>query len=152
MKASLRATLSVLACAMTLLAPNAAHAALVAVATGSGTIQPGLSTVPTYQHVTFGGTATVVGDDAGTYDVSFDGNSIIMETLAQGEGIGTLSGGVSGTVHYVRAGNIVSLDGSGTVNGHAHTAIAAVCEFQGTDINPVQHYELACEGVFDPIP
>jgi hypothetical protein len=136
----------------TYLAP--AHAAVsdVASVSGSGMISPGLPTTgcAVQTSVTFSGTATVQGDEAGTYSVTFTGGSgTTCETLSSGAGTGTLSGGVSGNVSYSRNGNIVTLTGNSIQVGSspAHTITAGVCQFVPTNANPVTKYNLTCQVV-----
>ncbi|MDQ1437914.1 MAG: hypothetical protein QOK43_1543 [Acidimicrobiaceae bacterium] len=117
--------------AVALLAQGSAYAAPNAVAaaiTGSGTIGPGLTTIPTPQSVTFGGNAVgtivaVPGASAGIYNCSFTGSSsndlpgplANGDSLAAGKGTvnGSCSGGTIGTgsaicaVIYIRVGPIV---------------------------------------------
>jgi hypothetical protein len=130
------------------LAANAGGAAVV----GSGTIAPGLSTVPTTQTVTFGGTAAGAGVIGTTPVVvndtcTFSGSSVIAETVAQGEGNATGSctgtAAISASVHYTRAGGAVAIQGSGTVNGTAAT-ITAACSFEPTSAPTVVSYQLQC--------
>ena len=127
-------------------APASAHDVTdVAQVVGTGGISPGLSaTACLPQRVTFSGTAVNVGDHAGVYSIAFSGGSSGCETVAVGNGTGTLSGGVSGTVNYSRVGNIVTLTGSGAVNGAAHHITSAVCEFVPTSANPTTSYALHC--------
>lgn len=123
----------------------------VAIVVGTGGIYPGLPNsgcIPN-QRVTFTATLAVnAGDHAGLYAVSFEGSSgTNCESLTFGAGTGTLSGGVSGTVSYNRNGNVVTLTGTGAVNGAFHRITIGICEFVPTSVNPVTTYGLACQVV-----
>jgi hypothetical protein len=122
-----------------------------AVVAGTGTILPGLPLTgcePRPEHVTFDGTAVVAGapGDAGAYSLHFDGNSNICESLSDGKGSGTLSGGITGSVNYTRTGNAVTITANGavTVNGNSHVLVAAGCVFVPVPGNPITTYALAC--------
>ena len=122
----------------------------VAVVVGTGTIFPGLPTTGCggnpNQTVSFDGTAVAVGTHAGVYAVHFEGTSSGCESLGAGAGSGNLSGQITGAVTYSRTGPIVTLSGSGQLNGGpTHAIIAGVCEFIPTSVNPVTTYALACE-------
>jgi len=112
-------------------------------AVGLGTISPGLPTSGcANQSVTFDSAVLVYADTTPavvTANTHFSGNSSICETLNAGQGSGTLSGGLSGTVDYSRTGNVVTI--GGTINGHAG---AGACLFVPTSVNPVQSYALVC--------
>jgi len=117
-------------------------------AIGTGTMSPGLPTSGCANQgtVTFD-SAVLVYADPGTAplapgNIHFSGASSICETLNAGQGSGTLSGSLAGTVNYTRTANIETL--SGTVNGG--TIIAAVCIFTATSVNPATSYALACAG------
>jgi hypothetical protein len=119
----------------------------VAIVVGTGTISPGLPTTGCAQqtNITFNGTAVNAGDHAGVYPIRFDGNSgTNCETLQSGAGSGVLSGGVSGSVRYLRTGSVVTLTGTGAVNGAPHHITTAHCEFYPTSANPVTSYALHC--------
>ena len=134
---------------LALVSPSAhAHATSdVAVVVGAGTITPGLPTTGcANQEVSFGGTAVNASIDGhqGVYNVSFHGFSGICETLNAGSGSGTLSGDVSGDVTYGRTGSVVTISGSGAVNGAPHHIDVGVCLFIPTSVNPVASYALVC--------
>lgn len=119
----------------------------VATVVGTGTIKPGLPTegCDEQTEITFTGTAVNAGDHAGVYSIRFDGNSgTNCETLQNGAGTGVLSGGVSGTVAYTRVGSVVTLTGTGAVNGAGHHITTAHCVFVPTSANPVTSYALSC--------
>jgi hypothetical protein len=118
----------------------------VATVEGSGTIDPGLPTTGcANQSVDFDGTGTVShGDHEGSYDFHFEGNSSICESLATGEGSGTLSGDISGTVSYSRTVNHVSVSGNVTFGSTSGAIVAGSCVFQPTNANPTTEYELRC--------
>jgi len=113
-------------------------------AVGTGTIAPGLPTTgcANQTSVTFDSFVLVYTDTAPTVSTAnthFAGASNGCETLNAGQGSGTLSGGLSGWVDYVRIKNVVAI--SGTING---TAAAGACLFVPTSVNPVTSYALAC--------
>lgn len=144
--------------AVALLAPVAlpvspAHAQDdVAVVTGEGTITPGLPDTgcTPNQAIFFGGTAVAQGDHAGTYNIFFNGNSTICESLGAGQGTGNLSGsGITGTVDYIRTGSHVTITGQGAVNGTPHVIVRGDCVFAPTSIGPVRTYGLACTVVLE---
>lgn len=129
----------------------AAHAAAAGAAVGTGTINPGLTASPQDTDVTFDGTAAgVIGTDAGTCAIHFDGGGT-GETLAVGNGGGDLScdgASVLGApvsvdcgVSYDRVGVVVLVSGGCT--GNAPGALTAACVFIPT--NPAgTTYALAC--------
>jgi hypothetical protein len=153
-----------------------AHAAGggAAVVVGSGTISPGLTTVPTPQTFTFStanlagapsvaaGVSTNGGAFAGTVNCSFTGNSTLAggETSAVGEGTGSggcsSAAGVAGTsgsisctiILYVRIGAFVDvvLSCTITINGNPanHAIEVAICVFIPTSVNPTTSYQLVC--------
>ena len=112
-------------------------------AVGTGTISPGLPGCS--QTVTFSGQVVLVGTHAGVYPVTFNGRSFGCETELEGAGTGTLTGGISGTVNYTRAANVVTLSGSVTVAGTSHTLLVAECQFVPTTRNPTTTYVLHCD-------
>ncbi len=126
---------------------------------GTGTIAPGLTTVPTVQtSVTFDSSLYVIAGDEGVSDgtvgIHFAGSSDVAETLNAGHGSGTLSGALGGTVVYSRTANVVTL--SGTINAGSDpdgdTLRAAACIFVPTTVNPVTSYALLCAAVTNPSP
>jgi len=138
---------------LALLAPSAHAQDDVASVVGNGTISPGLPTSGcAFQQVTFSGTAVNVGDHAGVYNVSFAGNSTICETLGAGQGSGTLSGDISGTVEYSRTGPIVTISGQVSVNASPHSIEVGVCVFVAVNFNPVTAYVLVCKVVLRVVP
>jgi hypothetical protein len=78
-----------------------------------------------------------------TANTHFSGNSSICETLNAGQGSGTLSGGLSGTINYSRTGNVVTL--GGTINGHAGVG---VCVWVWLSVNPVTAWAWVCVWVW----
>jgi hypothetical protein len=117
-----------------------------AVALGTGTITPGLSTACTVQtDLTFDSTLLVYASTSGptisdTGATHFDGASSGCETATFGQGSGILSGELAGAVTYQRIANIMTLDG--TINGGV--ILVAACIFVPTAINPATTYALAC--------
>jgi hypothetical protein len=128
------------------------------VVVGTGTIAPGLTTVPTTQtSVTFDSSLLVIAGDEGvnvTGRVHFDGASDGPETLNAGQGHGTLTGDLGGTVSYSRTANIVTLEGSiNAGNDPDGDAIrVGACIFAPTKVNPVDSYALICAVVTQPSP
>ena len=139
-----------LAALIGLLGQGGAFAAAGESAVGFGNITPGLPTTGcAFQTVTFDSSVLVYASTAppGAFvtvllspQVHFAGASTGCETLNAGQGNGTLSGGLTGTVNYVRDGNLVTL--SGTINGG--NVLAGVCLFVPTTVNPVTMYALTC--------
>lgn len=122
----------------------------VAAVVGAGTVAPGLTTVPTPQTaVTFTGILTVdVGTHTGTYSLSFDGASTIDETVARGQGAGTLTvNGEDSTVTYDRNVNLVIVSGEVSFGSDKHKLDAAACVFVPTSANPTTSYALVCAAV-----
>lgn len=133
---------------LALISPSAHAAEDVAVIQGQGSITPGLPTSGcAFQSVTFSGTAVAASDhgESGVYNVSFSGNSTICETLAAGQGSGTLSGDVSGTVAYSRTGPYVTISGQGSLRGTPHVIVRGDCYFVPVTIHPVTVYVLVCD-------
>jgi hypothetical protein len=128
------------------LGPAPAHAspgAAQSVETGGGTISPGLTTTPTFQTMTFSGTAVVtahINAAAGSADTVtgmvwcyFSGSSTIPETALEQQGSGNYacSGTVAGetpggpttsatfqlncAINYVRVGPIMVTNGGGAI-------------------------------------
>jgi hypothetical protein len=120
---------------------------------GTGTISPGLPTTgcAVQTGITFSGTGAVVGTDgvAAPATINFDGNSgSTCETLNSGQGSGTLSGSLTGTVSYQRTGAIVQVFGNVSVLGSpSRSPLVAVCVFAATTVNPVTTYVLVCASV-----
>ena len=114
---------------------------------GNGVIVPGLTITCTNQFVYFDSTFLVFAGDENSLNgrVHFDGASSGCETDTFGQGSGTLTGDMAGTVTYVRTGTIVTITGSVTVNGESH-GLTAECAFSPTTYNPIDHYALACTG------
>ena len=138
---------------LALITPSAHAQTDVAVVVGTGGIVPGLPTsgCDFQNRVFFSGTAVNASIDnhTGIYNVSFEGSSSICETLNSGQGSGTLSGDVSGTVNYSRTGPIVTIEGQGAINGSPHHIVVGICIFVPTSINPVASYALECNIVID---
>jgi hypothetical protein len=131
---------------LTLAGPGASAAGAGALV-GTGTISPGLTTVPTNQTFTFGGTLAYAGSPgAGTYACGVNGFSTAPETVVSGGGnaSGSCSGSAgtftfSGT--YTRNGGAVTVNGtaSGSVAGHVQCALA----FTATSAPPVVSYAVS---------
>jgi hypothetical protein len=109
---------------MTLAAPGASAAGAGGYL-GSGTISPGLTTVPTNQVVTLSGTLVYRGSSgSGTYSCFWDGSSSAPETVATGGGsVGGSCSASAGTFWlsggYARVGTVMTISGSvtGSVSG-----------------------------------
>jgi hypothetical protein len=141
---------------------------------GSGTISPGLTTVPTPQSFTFttanlgsvpsvaAGASTNGGVFAGTVNCSFGGSSTLAggETSAVGEGTGSgtcgtavglagTSGSIACSVLYVRVGTIVEIVYvcSITVNGNPNNVSieVGICLMIPTSLNPTTSYQESCQ-------
>jgi hypothetical protein len=164
--------LMAIAAAVAMFGQSSAYAvgADAAVVVGSGTITPGLTTVPTAQSFTFTtanlasvpsvavGASTNGGVFAGTINCSFNGSSP-GETVATGVGAGSGTctapagpGGTSGAVScasltYFRVGAlvVVVLDPcTATVNGNSNNSGlgAGAFVFVPTSANPTTSYQL----------
>jgi hypothetical protein len=139
----------VLACA----GPTAVSAATAGTGAyvGSGTTSPGLSVVPTAQNVAGSGTLAglaVVGGPVVINDTcSFSGSTDIASTLAQSDGNLTVScSGTAATtaaLHYTRTAAVVTLQGTGTINGAA-VLVHGACAFLPTSAPTVTTYVLIC--------
>jgi hypothetical protein len=165
--------LMAIAATVAMLGQSSAYAvgADAAVVVGSGTISPGLSTVPTPQSFTFttanlgsvpsvaAGATTNGGAFAGTINCSFGGNSTLAGGETSAAGLGTGSGtcgtavGVAGTsgslactLTYIRVGPIVVviLSCTATVNGNSNNTGVGVGAFLfvPTSVNPTTSYQL----------
>jgi hypothetical protein len=136
--------------ALAMLTPGSAYAAAAGVVTGSGTISPGLNNPPagSLQTFAFTGTATgVFGTTAGSCTISSSGKSDGPEDTVQGAGKGdaTCSGAgisASATFSYTRAGGVVVILGTATVNG-APCTLGGAFVFAPTSTNPVTTFTLA---------
>jgi len=129
---------------------GSAQAANYATVAGTGGISPGLpQSGCAFQSVSFSGTAVAVGTNAGTYSITFNGNSDICEDLNTGHGSGTLSGGVTGSVTYSRTGSAVTLSGSVTLGGTTENIQAGGCAFAPTSAPPITSYALNCNLVLN---
>ncbi|HEX8004145.1 MAG TPA: hypothetical protein VF519_15765 [Mycobacteriales bacterium] len=121
------------------------------VITGSGTISPGLTAVPTPQSVSFTGTATSVGTTAvpGSYPCSFSGTDTLGSAA---EGVGTVSGSCGPfaftNCQFVRIVGVVVV--VCPPQGNPPRTAVAVCAFQPTNVNPTTRYNLVCAGVVGP--
>jgi multidrug efflux pump subunit AcrA (membrane-fusion protein) len=125
-------------------APNDA-----AVVVGQGTINPGIpatgcsSSAP---HVTFDGTVVVVGPDAQTGSIHFDGDSTSACASATADsGTGVLSGIASGTVTFSRTGNVVTVSGPSVSFAGRVGPVTAACQFYPGAANPIVTYILTCQ-------
>jgi hypothetical protein len=170
--------LMAIAAAVAMFGQSSAYAvgAVGAVVVGSGTISPGLTTVPANQSFTFttanaasapsylGGVSTNGGVVAATATCSFNGNSTLAGGETSAAGLGTGSGtcgtavGVAGTsgslactLTYIRVGAIVVvvLSCQATVNGNSNNngPGVGVFLFVPTSVNPTTTYQLAGAGV-----
>ena len=117
-------------------------------AVGMGTIAPGLTTsCPPWSQtsVTFDSFVLVYADAARLSvnaggSTHFSGASVGCETVQKGQGAGTVSGGLAGTITYQRTASLVTL--GGTINGGA--ILAGACIFVPTSWNPTTTFALAC--------
>jgi hypothetical protein len=160
-----------IATSLSMVATNGAYATSggEGVVTGNGVISPGLTTVPTNQSVTFGGTlagAFTVGVNAtaGVVNCSFSGSSTIAETEANGQGTvsGSCSGGTgvpsafsaSGSLSYLRIGPVVVVDDINITvcvasNCEQNEDVHGVFLFEPTSANPTASYLLQGDVVAD---
>jgi hypothetical protein len=115
---------------------------------GHGTISPGLTNNPTYQHVSFTGTLVAAGTkNSGTYSCNFTGASNIKETSAKGHGTarGTCSGAhgtATATVTYARTATNVTLNGNSV--GALAGPLKGDCNFIPTSAPTTKNYQLQC--------
>lgn len=135
--------------ALTLLSGNA-NAVNEGTVVGTGTISPGLpASGCAFQTVSFSGTAIVASDDpdtAGVYNLAFNGTSNICETATSGQGTGTLSGGITGSVSYSRTASVVTVNGTVQIGGGPPGNIfTAQCKFAPTGTPPHTSYALVCK-------
>lgn len=104
---------------------------------GIGAMSPGVPpTGCVQQSVSFGGEGTVfplggAAHQGGDVTVRFDGAGSVCASLTADAGGGTLSGDITGSVGYVRTGNVMRLDGNVTYLGAAHT-LDGGCWLMGT--------------------
>jgi hypothetical protein len=117
--------------------------------TGSGSISPGLTAVPTAQSFSFSGSAIVVGVVNGSpqaavpHSISASGNDLAGNYAA---GAGPLTVSLSGlpsmSGFFVRVGGVVAV----AVTGPVASAGAGVCGFVPgqTPPAPVTSYSVAC--------
>ncbi|MCU1591853.1 MAG: hypothetical protein JWP11_3109 [Frankiales bacterium] len=130
-------------------APASAASAGVAVVTGTGSISPGLTAVPSGQSFSFGGTALVTGvvnsapEAAVSHSISASGSDLAG---SYAEGAGTLNVNISGLPSmggvFVRIGAVVLV----AVTGPVASAGAGVCGFVAAQLPPatVTDYTVAC--------
>ena len=110
--------------------PATARSVVLGASLGSGTIAPGLTTVPTYQSAvsfsgTFVGVATVDTVAAeGTLNCSFSGFSTIAETIMQGQGV--MNGTCSGTGLGVVSGPSVGVATLSQCAVYTYTRVGAI--------------------------
>ena len=160
-----------IATALSMVATTGAYATTAGdgVVTGNGVITPGLTTVPTNQSVTFGGTLvggfTVNGQvSVGATNCSFSGGSTIAETEANGQGTvsGSCSGGLgvpnsfsaSGSLSYLRIGPVVVVDDINITicvgsSCDSNVDVHGVFAFEPTSANPTASYLLQGDVVAD---
>ncbi|HEX8004139.1 MAG TPA: hypothetical protein VF519_15735 [Mycobacteriales bacterium] len=126
--------------------PAEALDANVYVITGSGTLSPGLTVVPTPQSISFTGTASYASTfpvGLGGYSCSFSGTDQIGSVLL---GLGSLSGSCGPTsgvdMVLVRVGPTLSL--TTAVIASASRGLHFDCVFQPTNVNPTTRFNLAC--------
>jgi hypothetical protein len=119
---------------------------------GGGTTSPGLSLNPTMQTVAGSGTLVGVVSIATSIvpvvdSCSFSGSttSSSLASSAGGSITATCTGSVSisAALSYSRTGVVVTLSGSGTINGTS-PHFNGVCAFVPTSAPTVTTYELAC--------
>lgn len=72
---------------------------------------------------------------------TFDGNG--FECLQEGRGNGNLYGTLPGQLAYDRQGTVMTVTGSGTLNGQPVT-FSGDCHLTFTSANPVTSFNLAC--------
>ena len=141
-----------LAVVVSVLAPGAQHTAFADNAvmriTGNGGSSPGLTTYPTNQTaVTFSATGTVdSGNHTSTYPFSFSGSGY-NETVIVGNGFGTLSGAITGTVSYNRNVNLMTVTGNVTFGSTSGSIQSGICVLVPTNANPTTNYNIVCEWV-----
>jgi hypothetical protein len=136
------------------------------VVAGSGTISPGLTTVPTNQSFTFSTVASfaAVGSTNGganvvTLNCFFSGSSTLPETTAAGLGTGsgscTTSQSIVGSISitcsmtYLRVGpiQIIIYTCTITINGNSNNSgiEIGICVWAPTTFNPTTSYVTVCE-------
>lgn len=135
---------------------DAGHGASSVTVVGSGTISPGIFSTPMQQSwnftsVTIVTVGTVVPTGVSTCGASGTSAGTREDTLTGG-GTGTwgCTGGVlagcSGSLVFVRIGNVVQVAISGSTGACAGATGSLTCNFTPTTVNPTTSYQLACEG------
>ena len=125
--------------------PAGAAQANAMLVTGSGTISPGLTVIPTGQSLSFTGTATMVGTYglAARYSCSWSGSA----TGSLAAMTGTISGNCGPVTFHVCV--FVSLAPRVKIacpQSSPSGFTAFDCTFTPVDVNPTTKYNLMCEG------
>lgn len=134
---STRTLLTVMALAtLSLPAPPASAHSGVGYFAGTSSVSPGIPTTGCVAGPTWQASGTMAGPGARTYAVTFNGNSSVCASLLSDAGTATASGGVAGSLRYVRQSNVMTLTGAVAVDGHVHST---TCELHwgATSFNPV---------------
>jgi hypothetical protein len=131
------------------LATGTAHAANVAVAVGTGTIDPGVPTTgcATGGHFEISGSAANLGTDfpVGPYEFTVVGDSTSScPSLTADSGAAQMSGDVTGTLEYTRNVGLITLSGLARVSNSAPRPIAVTCEVAILDAHPVTSFAVVC--------
>jgi len=154
MRLSRRGSILIVALAslMGLLGQTGALAVSPGTFVGTGTFAPGLltslcqaQTSVTFDSAVLEYVSTSPPTVSVTSQVHFEGVSYGCETTLSGSGHGTLSGGLAGSVGYVRIGNLATL--SGSINGGA--VFAGACILVPTTVDPVTSAAWYCVWVTD---
>jgi hypothetical protein len=113
----------------------------VATGVGFGTYLPGVPTTGcANEQIDFTLSPFVAGPDVvGTE--TFDGNG--FECLQEGRGNGNLYGTLPGPLAYDRQGTVMTVSGTGTLNGQS-VSFSGDCHLTFTSANPVTSFNLAC--------
>jgi len=124
--------LSAAGLALALLGPaTPAHAAGAGTVIGTGVLSPGIPLTGCEEQtsIQIAATAVFAGTDfaPGVYAFSFDGASTICESVGSGQGVGNLSGDITGSVAYTRTGGLLLASGTISVQGSPAIPVEIRC-------------------------
>jgi hypothetical protein len=122
----------------------------VAVAFGTGWIDPGINTPDgpciDKPHFEITGQAANLGTTyaTGPYDFLVIGDSTQCASFTSDTGAATIQGDVVGSLQYTRTVGLISLNGFASVDGAPSAPISITCHVAILDAQPVRNFAVVC--------